>query len=72
VPSSTDAEIEKIEAEADLRKLARQLRLAIRQHVRMAKTSLNARKLALFKDDLAKEDDLRREDRQESNPGFQV
>ena len=61
MPLSTDAEIEKItaairnlcrgpftpEAEADLRKLARELRIAIRQHVQMAKGSLTAKKAAI-------------------------
>jgi len=61
VPSSTDARIEELtaairnlcqgplnpEAEADLRKLARQLRLAIRLHVRMAKGSLTTKQAAI-------------------------
>jgi hypothetical protein len=61
VPRSTDAEIDEIvgairrlcdqpfstEAEADLRKLARELRVAIRNHVRMAKTSLEAKRAAI-------------------------
>ena len=67
--SSTDARIEKTVseiralcegsfnpgAEADLRKLARQLRAAIRQHVRMAKCSLSAKKLAIVLRDLQDE-----------------
>jgi hypothetical protein len=62
VPASTDLQIEEIiaairnlcngpfspEAEAELRKLAHQLRLAIRQHVRLAKRSLNAKKSAII------------------------
>jgi hypothetical protein len=62
VPTSTDLQIEEIiaairdlshgpfssEAEAELRKLARQLRLAIRQHVRLAKRSLNTEKSAII------------------------
>jgi hypothetical protein len=61
VPRSTDAQIDEIveairrlcgqpfssEAEADLRKLARELRVAIRNHVRMAKTSLEARRAVI-------------------------
>jgi hypothetical protein len=61
VPRSTDAEIDEIvgairrlcdqpfspEAEDDLRKLARELRVAIRKHVRMAKTSLETRRAAI-------------------------
>ena len=61
VPPSTDARIEKItariralcsnpftpSAEAELRKLARELRLAINQHVQMAKSSLTATKAAI-------------------------
>lgn len=66
MPTSTDARIEKIiseiralcggpfdpNAEADLRDLARQLRAAIRQHVRMAKSSLNVKKSAIVRRDL--------------------
>jgi hypothetical protein len=62
VPTSTDLQIEEIiaairdlchgpfspDAEAELRKLARTLRIAIRQHVRMAKSSLNAKKSAIL------------------------
>ena len=62
VPTSTDLQIEEIiaairdlchgpfspESEAELRKLARTLRLAIRQHVRMARSSLNAKKSAII------------------------
>ncbi len=62
VPTSTDAQIEEIiaairdlchgsfrpEAEAELRKLARQLRIAIRRHVGMARSSLNAKKAAIL------------------------
>jgi hypothetical protein len=62
VPTSTDLQIEEIiaairdlchgplspETEAELRKLARRLRLAIRQHVRMAKSSLSAKKSAIL------------------------
>jgi predicted SpoU family rRNA methylase len=61
VPSSTDARIEEIiakirnlwggpfsgEAEAELRKLARELRSAIKQHVRMAKSSLGVKGAAI-------------------------
>jgi len=61
VPSSTDAGIEEIigkirrlcggpfssQAEAELRKLARELRLAIKQHVRMAKSSLSVKGAAI-------------------------
>ena len=65
VPSSTDLRIEELcarirvlcnkpfspEAEAELRKLARQLRVAIRQHVRMAKANLGAKKSAIIQRD---------------------
>jgi hypothetical protein len=61
VPRSTDSEIDEIvgairrlcdqpfnsEAEADLRKLARELRVAIRKHVRMATSSLGTKKSAI-------------------------
>jgi len=61
VPPSTDVRIEKIiariralcsnpftpMAEAELKKLARELRLAINQHVQMAKGSLTASKVAI-------------------------
>lgn len=36
-----------VESEAELRVLARQLRMAIRQHVKMAKSSLGAQKSAI-------------------------
>jgi len=63
MPSSTDAQIEEIttqirklcrrpftpEAEAELRKLARQLRVVIRQHVRMATSSLGAKQATIIK-----------------------
>jgi hypothetical protein len=65
VPPTTDARIEEIiaeiralcvrlfspEAEAELRKLARELRLVIRQHVGMAKSSLGAKKAAIDQHD---------------------
>jgi hypothetical protein len=65
VPTSTDAEIEEIvaavrslcdgpfspETETELRRLARELRVAIRQHVRMAKSSLSAKKSAIIRRD---------------------
>ena len=65
MPSSTDARIEELtaairtlccgpftpEAEADLRNLARDLRTAIRQHVRMAKSSLITKKAAIIERD---------------------
>jgi len=65
VPSSTDARIEELcsriralcgrpfspKAEAELRKLARELRSAVSHHVEMAKSSLTARKAALIKPD---------------------
>jgi hypothetical protein len=61
VPSSTDARIEEIttkirrlcagpfspEAETELRKLARELRVAIKQHVQMAKSSLGTKGAAI-------------------------
>jgi len=67
VPSSTDARIEEMtaairnlcrgpftpEAEADLRKLARELRVIIRQHVGMAKGSLSAKQAAINQRDPA-------------------
>jgi hypothetical protein len=70
VPTSTDAQIEEIiaairdlchgpfrpEAEVELRELARQLRIAIRRHVGMAKSSLTAKKLAIV-DCIPKEGD---------------
>lgn len=57
MPASTDAQIEEMiakirglckrefspEAEAELRKLARELRTVIKQHVRMAKSSLRTK-----------------------------
>jgi hypothetical protein len=75
VPSSTDAQIEEItaairslcsgpftpEAEADLRKLARKLRIAIRQHVQMAKDSLGAKKAAIVERDPDLKPDLKEE-----------
>jgi len=65
VPSSTDARIEELcsriralcgrpfspKEEAELRKLARELRIAVSHHVEMAKSSLSARKAALIKPD---------------------
>jgi hypothetical protein len=65
VPSSTDVRIEELcariralcakpfstKSEAELRKLARELRLAVSQHVELAKSSLTARKAALIKPD---------------------
>jgi hypothetical protein len=61
VPRSTEGRIEELcarirslcgekfseDGEEELRKLARHLRVAIRQHVRMAKSSLGAKKSAL-------------------------
>jgi hypothetical protein len=61
VPSSTDVRIEEIitkirhlcagpfrpEAETELRKLARELRIAIKQHVQMAKSSLGTKGAAI-------------------------
>jgi hypothetical protein len=69
VPSSTDPRIEELtaairklcagpfspEAEADLRRLARELRLAIQQHVQMAQDSLSAKKQAIDKRDQKEE-----------------
>jgi len=65
VPSTTDARIEEIiarirrlcggsfspQAETELRKLARELRLAIKQHVRMAKSSLSVKGAAINEHD---------------------
>lgn len=65
MPSSTDPRIEELtaairnlcagplspQAEADLRRLARELRLAIQQHVHMAQDSLSAKKSAIDKRD---------------------
>jgi hypothetical protein len=65
VPSSTDAQIEELcsriralcgrpfssKEEAELKRLARELRVAIKQHVEMAKSSLSARKSAMIKPD---------------------
>jgi hypothetical protein len=65
VPSSTDARIEELttairklsqspfsaEAETNLRKLARELRAAIQEHVRMAQDSLSTKKAAIDKRD---------------------
>lgn len=61
MPSSTDARIEEIitkirclcgaqfspESETELRKLARELRAAIKQHVQMAKSSLGTKGAAI-------------------------
>lgn len=63
MPSSSDARIEALckeiralcarpisqEAESELRKLAVELRAAIEEHVKMAKSSLGAKKSALLK-----------------------
>jgi len=71
VPRSTDAEIDEIveairrlcgqpftpEAENDLRKLARQLGIAIRKHVRMATNSLGTKKAAIDSRDPAPQED---------------
>jgi hypothetical protein len=65
MPSSTDARIEELcarirllcsgtltpEVEAELRTLARHLRLAIRDHVHAAKSSLGAKKSAIIERD---------------------
>jgi hypothetical protein len=65
VPSSTDERIEDIIAkirklcgaplspgtESELRKLARELRVAIQQHVRMAVSSLGAKKVVIDQHD---------------------
>jgi len=65
VPSSTEARIEEIvskirnlcgepfspQAEAELRKLARELRLVIKQHVRMAKSSLEVKGATIHEHD---------------------
>jgi len=65
VPSTTDARIEEIitnirrlcsgsfspQSEAEMRKLARELRLAIKQHVRMAKSSLAVKGAAINEHD---------------------
>jgi hypothetical protein len=65
VPSSTEASIEEIiakirglcgrpfslEAEAELRKLARDLRHTIKQHVRLAKSSLSVKGAAINEHD---------------------
>jgi hypothetical protein len=65
VPPSTEARIERItariralcsgpfkpEAEAELRKLAQDLRAAIRQHLGLAKRSLSAKKAAIKEND---------------------
>jgi hypothetical protein len=62
VPRSTDARIEEVtaririlcsdpftpEAEAELRMLARELRVAIKQHVQMAKSLLATKKAAIL------------------------
>jgi hypothetical protein len=65
VPSETDALIERLcariralcsgpytpEAENELRTLARELRIVIQQHVRMATSSLGAKKTAIIERD---------------------
>ena len=65
MPSSTESRIEELcaqirllcskgisdETEAELKALARELRLAIRQHLRMAKSSLSAKKSAIVERD---------------------
>jgi len=65
VPSSTDARIDRLcakiralcsepytsEAETELRTLARELRIVIQQHVRMATSSLGAKKTAIIERD---------------------
>jgi hypothetical protein len=65
MPSSTDARIEELRArirqlcsgtltpavEAELRTLARHLRFAIKDHVRAARSSLDAKKSAMIKRD---------------------
>jgi len=65
VPRSTEPQIEEIcariralcgehfspEGEAELRRLARELRVAIRKHVMMARSSLQARKSAMVERD---------------------
>jgi len=65
VPPSTEARIEELcsririlcaqpftpESEAELRKLARELRVTIRKHVRMAKSSLSAKGAAIAQRD---------------------
>ena len=69
VPSTTDAGIEELcarvralcggpftpQTEAELRGLARKLRLAIRQHVQMAKSSLSVKKAAIAQRDSGSE-----------------
>ena len=65
MPPSTEARIEELcsrirvlcaqpftpESEAELRKLAKELRTAIRKHVRMAKSSLSVKGAAIAKRD---------------------
>jgi hypothetical protein len=65
VPTSTDAQIDEIteairklcrgpltpEAEVDLRRLARELRIVIRRHVGIARYSLEAKKAAIIERD---------------------
>jgi hypothetical protein len=65
MPSSTDARIEELcarirllcsgdltsEVEAELRMLARHLRIAIKDHVRAARSSLGAKKSAMITGD---------------------
>jgi hypothetical protein len=72
VPSSTDAKIEELtlairklcrvpfsaEAEANLRKLARELRVAIQQHVQMAQGSLSVKKAAIDRRDPIEDDPI--------------
>ncbi len=63
MPASTDIQIEELcsqvrtlcrgrytpEAESDLRRLAQELRVAIEQHVELAKSSLSAKQLAIIR-----------------------
>jgi hypothetical protein len=65
VPSETESRIEGLcarirslcskahtpQAESELRRLAKELRLAIEQHMKMAKSSLGAKKAAIIKRD---------------------
>lgn len=69
MPSPTDAQIERItaairdlcrgpmiaEAEAELRKLAEELRIAISRHTGLAKSSLQAKKAAILDRDSRKD-----------------
>jgi hypothetical protein len=66
MPSSTDSQIEELcarikvlcrgpisaKTEAELRRLARELRVAIKQHVETAKSSLGAKRVAIARRDL--------------------